>query len=225
MYLRWFGFVPEKNPTDCVGITFSAMRTQVEELKELQVPPRAEACLRLGEEPPVHMLRFLRAANLKGEEERARATSNAYALNSMVSVRNERAVLRALADKGKKRLKALPTSDEEDMMALQKGVDVWGVKVTHNRELAIRVRLSEKRILRELVRVTADALEKTRSPQNARKAVEELEAKNKPAEVKFLNNKEDVPVYEIGAGIKEKSRSRTAQRDSSEPGSSRKTEL
>lgn len=154
MYLRWFGFVPKENPTDCVMISFGVTIEEAQrmKLKEMMIQPQAHACLRYGQEPPIEMFRFLRAISLKGAYELGN-TMGGWALNSLVTVRNERAVFRALATKAEQRLSAFATTLEEDEEMIGGGKHV---------ELARRVRISEKRILKSLLDKSRDTLQKTR---------------------------------------------------------------
>jgi len=157
MYLRYFGFVPASNPTDCRTLQFSLQ--QVKESRELKaaalqearMPAQVKHCFRLGEPVPLHILRFLRVLHAKSHELGPAKNGNAE-----LSARNERAVYKTIAAQCDKLLQAFPTSLEEDQQWLdevQSSGSVGGEEVTVNKKNAVVARMSEKRILARLRRI------------------------------------------------------------------------
>jgi len=173
MYLRYFGFVPESNPTDCRTLQFSLQ--QVKESRELKaaalqearMPAQVKHCFRLGEPVPLHILRFLRVLHAKSHELGRSRNGNAE-----LSARNERAVYKTIAAQCDALLRAFPTSLEDDQRWLdtvQGSGDSEGERVTVNQKNAVVARLSEKRILARLRRL-------------AKQKAKEIKAREKPAE-------------------------------------------
>jgi hypothetical protein len=117
MYLRYFGFVPESNPTDCRTLHFSLQHVKdtrdaaarAAMLKDAGLPAQVRHCFRLGEAVPAHVLRFLRVLHARKHELGPSKTASAE-----LSVRNEKAVYKTLAAQCDKLLADFPTVLDED---------------------------------------------------------------------------------------------------------------
>jgi len=148
MYLRYFGFVPEANPTDCRTLHFSLQQvTQGRDatgamLKELKLPAQVKHCFRLGEAVPAHVLRFLRVLHARRHE-----VGGAKTAHDELSARNEKAVFRTLAAQCEKLLAAFPTTLDEDERWLEEtrtqGSDGVGSHVNKKNAVLARIRCGD----------------------------------------------------------------------------------
>jgi len=147
MYLRFFGFVPKENPTDCATLKFRMGEKEPEGrmkiLQEQKIAPTVEACIRKGQDPPLKMMGFLRVAQMKEDEY---GQAHVIKRGQIVSNWNERAVAKAVMAQAQARLDGFPNPAAEDKKLLEGG------GLSPSVEAAVRARLSEKRILRDIVR-------------------------------------------------------------------------
>jgi hypothetical protein len=143
MYLRFFGFVPRENPTDCVNIRFSVDQKDSEKTKQLReygMPPYVEECVRFGNNLGQRTMQYLRIVHSKPGE----GDTSQIRRGGLVSVRNERACMRAIAENAQRQLLSFFTSIEHDEELLALGT------LDERTDLAVRARLSEKKILRDV---------------------------------------------------------------------------
>ena len=116
MYLRYFGFVPLANPTDCRTIRFSlqhakgAREASAAALEQANLPTHVQHCFRLGEPVPSHVLRFLRILHASAHDA-ARAKTSAHL---ELSLHNEKAVYKTIVAECDALLAAFATTLEED---------------------------------------------------------------------------------------------------------------
>mmetsp|Transcript_39884 Transcript_39884/g.62212 ORF Transcript_39884/g.62212 Transcript_39884/m.62212 type:complete len:177 (-) Transcript_39884:658-1188(-) len=164
MYLRFFGFVPESNPTDCRKMRFDISQVKEnkekkqEVLQQIRMRPFVETCLRKGEELPKHVMVFLRVLHLKDDEYNKIDTLRG---GHQVSIRNEKALMKTVVAMCEKQLERFKTSIEDDDEKLN--ATYTGPSLSTNQRHAIMARVSEKRILKRLRKMMKAKLKSLKS--------------------------------------------------------------